>query len=409
MVPKATLGRTTPAIPKPFSVEVTDDALADLRSRLASTRWPPDQPESAWKYGVNSNYIKDLADYWQNKFSWRDSEKKINAVRQFTLPVNGIDLHFSHSISERPNAIPLLYVHGWPGSYLEVLKLLPLLTGEGRQSQLEQYFHVVAPSLPGFGFSSAPARPKFGLQEIAKTLDSLMLQLGYSSYVAHGTDWGAMVIKVLAAKHSASCRAVHGPAMVVPKFSNPRHLAQLANMVVPGLSKRPLFLTAVEMKGLRTTLNYLLRGCGYFLQQGTNPQTLGYGLTDSPVGLLAWIVDKYYRWTDCKGDLDSVISRDELLTIVSLYWFTNSMNSSMRLYYEFFNTDGMLKMLTLKGKVPMGGIVFPKDIILCPQAWAEAWLDVKQWSVFPDGGHFPALERPHILAHDMAKFFAVWH
>jgi pimeloyl-ACP methyl ester carboxylesterase len=374
---------------KPFTIHVPDAVLADLRDRLGRVRWPDEIPGSGWSYGSDLATVKALVAYWRDGFDWRAQEAALNAWPQFTTPLAGIDVHFVHAGGVGPNPMPLLISHGWPGSIVEFQALLPRLTDPAKfGGDPRDAFTVVAPSLPGYAFSFSPNQPRFGLTAIADVFASLMTDvLGYRRFAAHGGDWGSFVTTCLGAFHPDKVAGIHltllaagrdGTAGTPPSEDEQRYLDQLR------LWER--------------------EETGYQWIQGTKPQTLAYGLTDSPVGLLAWILEKFRTWTDCGGDVFSRISRDTLLTNVTIYWATGAINSSFWPYYWRRHERWPLGR-DRRVAVPTGYAAFPKEILHVPRAWGERVYDIRRWTVMKAGGHFAALEEPAALAADIVEFF----
>ncbi|KAL3146131.1 hypothetical protein ABBQ38_015475 [Trebouxia sp. C0009 RCD-2024] len=317
------------------------------------------------------------------------------------MPVNSVDVHFLHERSPYEQAIPLILIHGWPGSFLEFTELIPKLVNPGVG---QQAFHVIAPSIPGFAFSSAPKQKGFGLKEIAKTFNQLMLELGYTTYIAQGGDWGAMLSKALGLFHSDHCKGIHVNMVVAPPTPyNPRHMLQMANAILPYADRFPIFVTAQEISWLNDTFQFQKSDTGYMKQQSTKPDTLGYALNDSPAGLLAWILEKFWKWSD--GGL-LPYSKDFLITNACLYWLTGNVSSSLRIYYEAANTGDITDILLKQYcKVPTGVAVFPKEIAKVPKNWVCSMYNLQHWTVFDRGGHFAAKEVPELLAKDVQDFF----
>ncbi|DBA80470.1 hypothetical protein WJX79_005612 [Trebouxia sp. C0005] len=392
--------------PRPFRIGITQDDQRDLQNRLQRARLPDEQEGVAWEQGTSKAYLQDLLAYWCGGYDWPKQEAWLNShFRQFKLRVGEIDLHYVHHPCDNPDAIPLLMIHGWPGSFMDYHKLIPKLQQKG---SLRRSYHIVVPSLPGYGFSSAPSRPGFGAAEIASTLNRLMLALGYNHYVAQGGDWGTLISFLLGTRHSDHCKAIHTLARAFPKLRHPWHVAQLLNHRLPILNKMPITLTQSELKGLNKLDQLQRHEYGYRHIQGTKPQTLGYGLSDSPIGLAAWIVEKFKTWSDCQGDVERRFSKDELLTNICIYWFTSSITSSMRLYYE--SGVEWPNFMQQYCKVPTAIAKFPADIFsLMPRAWIEQTWNVQQYTEMQAGGHFPALEEPDLLVEDMDKFFGQVH
>jgi pimeloyl-ACP methyl ester carboxylesterase len=366
---------------KPFSLHVDDVAIADLQARLAKTRWPDEPPLEAWSTGTSTTYAKDIAAYWQAGFDWRAWEAKLNAFRQFTVPIGGIDLHFIHEPGRGPDPIPLLISHGWPGSVFEFYKLIPLLT---------EHFTVVAPSLPGYTLSFKPGQKRFAVEGIAEVFAALMTDvLGYRRFGVQGGDWGAFIASVLGHRHAEHVLGLHLNMLAVR-----RDPAMLANP------------TALEQVYLGQLTKFLREETGYQWIQGTRPQTLAFGLTDSPAGLAAWLLEKFHAWTDCDGNPENALSRDEMLANISLYWFTGAIGASFWPYYARMHGPWPIPEGATIG-VPTGYAEFPREILRPPRSLAEkTYTNITRWSVMPKGGHFAALEQPQALAREIHAFFA---
>jgi pimeloyl-ACP methyl ester carboxylesterase len=363
-------------IPQPYRLAVADAALADLKERLARTRWPDEPPLEPWSTGTSLAYLKNLVRYWGEGFDWRAAEAKLNAFPQFTVPVKGIDLHFIHAPGKRSDAMPLLLSHGWPGSVFEFLKLIPLL---------QENFTVVAPSLPGYGLSFKPGQARFGSEDMAEAFAELMTDvLGYQRFGCQGGDWGASISTVLGHRYPERIIGIHLNLLVVRRD--------------PKLTEDKTYLKQ---------LNHFLREeTGYQAIQRTKPQTLAYGLSDSPAGLAAWIVEKFRTWSDCGGIPENAISRDEMLANIALYWFTGAIGSSFWPYYARQHAGWPIPEGGTIG-VPTGYAEFPKEILIPPRSLAEkTYTDIRRWTVLPRGGHFAALEQPEALAHEVREFFA---
>jgi microsomal epoxide hydrolase len=363
-------------LPRPFRLAIPDAALTDLKERLARTRWPDEPPLEAWSTGTGLSYMKGLVDYWRAGFDWRAAEARLNAFPQFVARVKGIDLHFIHAPGKRPGAMPLLLSHGWPGTVFEFLRLIALL---------QEDFTVVAPSLPGYGLSFTAGQPRFGTEDMAEAFAELMTDvLGYARFGCQGGDWGASISTVLGHRYPERVMGIHLNLLVVRRD--------------PKLSADPIYTAQ---------LNHFLREeTGYQAIQGTKPQTLAYGLTDSPAGLAAWIVEKFRTWSDCGGNPENAISRDEMLANIALYWFTGAIGSSFWPYYARLHSGWPIPEGGTIG-VPTGYAEFPKEILIPPRALAEkTYTDIRRWTVMPRGGHFAALEQPEALAQDVRAFFA---
>jgi pimeloyl-ACP methyl ester carboxylesterase len=371
----------TAAAPKPFSLHVPDAQIADLRERLARTRWPDEPPQEPWSTGTSVAYLKSLTEHWRTAFDWRQWEARLNGLRQFTVPIRGIDLHFIHAPGRCANPMPLLLSHGWPGSVLEFHKLIPLLT---------EQFTVIAPSLPGYTLSFKPGQPRFGSVEIADLFAELMRDvLGYPRFAAQGGDWGAFISSVLGHRYPERIIGIHLNLLAVRRDG-----------------KLPASPTPQEKAFLGELGHFLKEETGYQWIQGTKPQTLAFGLTDSPAGLAAWIVEKFRTWTDCGGNPENAVSRDEMLANISLYWFTGAIGSSFWPYYARMHAAWPIPEGETV-KVPMGYAEFPKEILRPPRSLAErTYADIRRWSVMQRGGHFAALEQPEALAREMREFFA---
>ena len=367
-----------PPEPKPFQVQIPASAITDLRERLARTRFPDEPPLEPWSTGTSLAYLKELLAYWQSDFDWRAQEVRLNRFRQYTLPMRGIDLHFLHEPGRGPDPMPLLLMHGWPGSIVEFLRIIPMLT---------ERFTVVAPSLPGYTLSFRAGQPRFGTEEIADTFAELMTQLGYERFAAQGGDWGAFIASRLGYAHPDRLIGIH------------------LNLLAVRRDPRAGSSSAEEALYLQQLAEWLKEETGYQWIQGTRPQTLAYGLTDSPAGLAAWIAEKFQRWSDCGGVIENAVSRDDLLANISLYWFTGAIGSSFWPYHARLHRPWPVP----EGKtvdVPTGYAEFPKEIVRPPRSLAERlYTDIRRWSVMPKGGHFAALEQPEALAREIAEFF----
>ena len=371
-----------------FNIHVTDAELDDLHERLARTRFPDQLDGAGWDYGTELRYLQELCAYWRDDFDWRKQEAALNAFDHFRTDINGLGIHYIHQRSKVPDALPLLITHGWPGSIFEFHKVLgPLTDPEAHGGNPADAFHVVAPSMPGYGFSDAPRAPGFAIEQVAETNAALMAKLGYDRYGAQGGDWGA-------------------PATAWVGFKAPEHVCGLhMNMVLarPPKDDRPE-LSEEESRRLDDARRFQKEETGYQRIQGTKPQTLGYGLTDSPTGLAAWITEKFRTWSDCNGDIESRFTKDELLTNIMIYWINGNITSSTRLYYESFRL-GHFGPPHDYVDVPTAFAVFPKELTRLPRSWAERSFNVARWTEMPRGGHFAALEEPQLLANDIREFF----
>jgi pimeloyl-ACP methyl ester carboxylesterase len=375
--------------PRPFTLHVPDEVLADLRARLDRVRWPDEVPGGGWRYGTDLAYLKELHAYWRDKYDWRRHEAGLNRLRQFTLPLGGIDVHFLHEPGVGPRPLPLLLCHGWPGSIVEFQGLIPLLTDPARSGgDPADAFTVVAPSLPGYTLSLRPNQPRFGVVEIADLFAALMADgLGYRRFGAQGGDWGGFIASRLGFAHPNRVVGIHLNLLAVRR--------DLAPPASPSPEEAAFFEELRHWQREET---------GYQWIQGTKPQTLAYGLTDSPVGLAAWIVEKFRTWSDCGGDVERRFSKDVLLTNVMLYWVTGAINSSFWPYYDRFHRDWPIPD-GQRIPVPAGYAEFPREILHPPRSLAERMYDIRRWTRMPAGGHFAALEEPAALAAEIRAFF----
>lgn len=371
---------------KPFRIAVGDDVLVDLKDRLRRTRWPEAELVDDWSQGAPLDWIQDICRYWAERYDWRQRETGLNRFAQFKTEIDGVDVHFIHMRSPRADALPLIITHGWPGSIVEFHKVIePLVDPAAHGGDAADAFHVICPSLPGFGFSSKPDTTGWGVDRIASTWVKLMARLGYARYGAQGGDWGSAVTSSLGAQDPEHCAGIH---------------ITLAMGSRPKVDGQP---TVEEARALKGAEYYAEWDSGYSKQQSTRPQTLGYGLTDSPAGQAAWILEKFWAWTDCNGHPENVLGRDELLDNVMLYWVTATAASSARLYWESF---GPKRRSTQAITVPTGVAVFPREIVTPVRRWMEErYTDIRHWSEMPKGGHFAAFEQPALFIHDVRAFF----
>jgi pimeloyl-ACP methyl ester carboxylesterase len=372
-----------------FMLRVPDEVLDDLRARLARVRWPDEPPLEPWATGTSVAYLKGLVDYWRAGFDWRAQEARLNALRQFKVPLGGIELHFIHEQGRGPAPMPLLLSHGWPGSVIEFLQLIPMLTDPARHGgDPRDAFTVVAPSLPGYTLSFTPGQRRFKVEEIADVFAELMTGvLGYDRFGAQGGDWGSFVTSRLAYAHAGRMIGIH--LNLVPVRRDPKMLSDP---------------TPDEKIYLEQLAHFLKEETGYQWIQGTRPQTLAFALADSPVGLAAWLVEKFRAWTDCGGDPEQAISRDDMLANITLYWATGAIGSSFWPYYARMHGPWPIPEGAIT--VPTGYVEFPKEILRPPRSVAErVYSDIRRWTVTEKGGHFAALEQPQRLAHEIREFF----
>jgi pimeloyl-ACP methyl ester carboxylesterase len=376
---------------EPFRIAVPDAVLTDLHERLARTRFPDEIPDSGWTYGTNLAYLRELVAYWRERYDWRAEETRLNRCQQFRARVGDLRIHFIHERGAGPQPFPLVITHGWPGSVAEFTKILGPLTDPARHGgDPADAFDVVAPSMPGYGFSDHPTTPGMEPERIAALWAELMAGLGYARFGAQGGDWGAMVTTYLGLCHADRVAGIHlNMVVAVPEDRN--------NPDLTGV-------TPEELGGLMEMQQWLKEETGYQSIQGTKPQTLAYALNDSPAGLAAWIVEKFRSWSDCDGDVERRFTKDELLTDVMLYWVPEAANASCRLYYEAVHAD-KFPPTGFRVEVPTGCAIFPKEIIKPPRVWAERAFNVQRWTRLPRGGHFAAMEEPELLVEEIRAFF----
>jgi pimeloyl-ACP methyl ester carboxylesterase len=369
---------------RPFRIDVPDQVLDDLRRRLEQTRWPEQELVDDWSQGAPLSWIQDMCHYWQSGYDWRARESRLNRFDQFITEIDGLDIHFIHQRSPHPEARPLVITHGWPGSFVEFHKVIePLADPTEHGGEATDAFHVICPTLPGFGFSGKPDEPGWGVDRIATAWATLMARLGYDQYFAQGGDWGSAVTRSLGAQDGDHCAAIH---------------ITLAMGTRRSTDGDP---TAEEQRAIDGAEYYQRWDSGYSKQQATRPQTLGYGLADSPSGQAAWILEKFWAWTDCDGHPENVLTRDELLDNVMLYWATNSATSSARIYWESFGKPRAVDLA-----VPVGVAVYPKEIVPPVRSWMAAdYPNIVHWSEQPRGGHFAAFEQPELFVADVRTCF----
>jgi pimeloyl-ACP methyl ester carboxylesterase len=380
----------------PFRIAVPDEDLDDLRRRLARTRWPEPECVDDWSQGIPLDYTRELAAYWADGYDWRAREALLNRFDQFTTDIDGLDIHFIHQRSPHDDAFPLIITHGWPGSIVEFHKVIePLTDPTAHGGRAEDAFHVVCPSLPGYGFSGKPTRTGWGIGKVAEAWETLMTRLGYDRYGAQGGDWGGAVTTTIGRNAGDNHRSRDGGDInhCVGIHLNMPIAFPPAGMTTP---------TPEEQAALESMEQYQKWDSGYSKQQSTRPQTLGYGLVDSPAGQLAWIVEKFWSWMDCDGHPENVLTKDELIDNVMMYWATASAASSARMYWESFTFFGEFGRVEL----PTGIAAFPKEIFRAPRHWCEAMYNVTQFTTMPRGGHFAAFEQPELFVDDVRTFFA---
>ncbi len=372
-------------MPERFTISVPDETLADLRRRLTNTRWPEPETVDDWSQGIPLAYVQDVCAYWADGYDWRTREAALNRFDQYTTEVNGLDIHYIHVKSPEPNALPLLITHGWPGSVVEFHKVIePLSNPAAHGGDPATAFDVICPSLPGYGFSGKPTETGWGVAKVAETWVALMAQLGYDRFGAQGGDWGAAVTTAVGGIESSGCIGIH------------------VNMPLgrPAPGDEPE--NEEQAQAIEALAYYQEWDSGYSKQQATRPQTLGYGLTDSPAGQAAWILEKFYAWTDCDGHPENALNRDEMLDNIMLYWLNASATSSARLYWESFG-----KFRPSPTIVPAGVAAFPKEILKSSPRWcAGVYPNLTHWNDMARGGHFAAFEQPELFVEDVRTFFA---
>jgi pimeloyl-ACP methyl ester carboxylesterase len=367
-----------------FRIHIGDDVLDDLRSRLERTRFPDSIDGTGWEYGIPVDYLHELVDSWRNEFDWRAQEARLNEFAQFRTTIDDQRIHFIHARSPHPGAFPLLLTHGWPGSVVEFLDVIPRLTNpESYGGNAADAFHVIAPSLPGYGFSEPPRTRGWDVVRIAHAFRELLQRLGYARYGAQGGDWGAQVATRIGVLDPEHCAAIH------------------LNMPIADRPAEPIELTDTEKADLAAMAHFSREESGYAIEQGTKPQTIGAALNDSPAGLLAWIVEKFCTWSDCDGHPENTFTRDQLLTNATVYWATQTITSSARLYRETRISRETQEYVA----VPTGVARYPKEVLRYPRSWVEQRYNVTHWADMPRGGHFAAMEQPELFTDDVRSFF----
>lgn len=368
-----------------FEIRVEDAVLEDLRTRLALTRFPDHIDGTTWEYGIPVDYIRELVKYWRETYDWRAQEASLNELEHFRTLVDGQSIHFVHARSEQKDAFPLLLTHGWPGSVVEFLDVIPRLVAPAAHGgRASDAFHVIAPSLPGYGFSEPTRTRGWDSGRIARAFSELMRRLGYTRYGAQGGDWGAQVATRIGALDPEHCAAIH------------------VNMPIAAPPTEPVPLSDLDTADLGAMRQFQREEAGYAVEQATKPQTLGVALNDSPAGLLAWIVEKFRTWSDCDGDPEKIFTRDQLVTNVMMYWVTQTITSSARLYWENQHADSKTPEYV---EVPTGVARYPKEVVRFPRPWIERSYNVTHWVEMPRGGHFAAMEQPDLFVADLQNFF----
>ncbi len=375
-----------PADIRPFSLEIPQSDLDDLKQRLKNTRWPDKETPDDWTQGIPLAYTQELVAYWANQYDWRRCEAMLNKYDQFLTELDGVDVHFLHVTSKHENATPLIMTHGWPGSIVEFHKVIaPLTDPTAHGGTADDAFHLVLPTMVGYGFSGKPTSTGYGVEKMADAWAELMTRLGYDRFGAQGGDWGSAITSHLGARHPDRCIGIH------------------VNMVSAAPTEEVLtHPTESEQEGLARFQHYQDWDSGYAKQQSTRPQTVGYGLTDSPAGQCAWIVEKFWAWMDCDGHPENVLTKDELLDNVMMYWLTATAASSGRLYWESLTSFAGGKI-----DVPTGCSIFPKEIMGTSKRWAGTrYSNIQFWNEHAKGGHFAAFEQPDAFVSDVRAFFS---
>jgi epoxide hydrolase len=372
---------------EPFEIRVDDSVLEDLHDRLSRTRFPDQLPGSRWEYGMPIEYLRELVGYWRDQYDWRTEEARLNQFDHFRTTIDGQSIHFLHARSGQPDAFPLLLTHGWPGSFVEFLEVIPRLAEPGSfGGDPTDAFDVVVPSLPGYGFSGPTRSTGWDEERIARAFAELMRRLGYSRYGAQGGDWGAQVSTRIALLDAEHCAGLH------------------LNMPIGAQPTEAGPLTDDEQADLAAMRRFVKEESAYANEQGTKPQTVGAALNDTPAGLLGWIVEKFRAWSDCDGDPENCFTRDQLLTNVMVYWVTETAASSARLYWESrrgAQASGALPFVD----VPTGVARYPKEVLRWPRSWVESQYRVVHWAAMDKGGHFAAMEQPELFVDDVRRFF----
>ncbi|MDF2926926.1 MAG: putative epoxide hydrolase [Paenibacillaceae bacterium] len=377
---------------EPFHIHVSDEILDDLQYRLHHTRWPEQLEDQGWERGTELSFLKSLVAYWRDHYDWRAQEAWLNLFSQFRCNIEGIDVHFVHERGKGPNPLPIILTHGWPDSYLRYQKIIPLLTDPANHGgDPGDSFDVIVPSLPGFGFSGRANRPGVNNEYVSGIWAQLMTkELGYPKFAAAGGDMGSGVTRYLAANHPELLTGIHLTDIGI--------LRELLN------SPDQTSLTEEELRYKKSAAKWISDEGGYMSIQSTRPQTLAYGLSDSPAGVAAWLVEKFRAWSGCGGDLFRCFSKDELLTHIMIYWVTNTIGSSAHMYYDNSHSLPPLGYI----QVPTGVALFSQDVLLPPRQWAERNLNITRWTSLPRGGHFAAMEEPELLADELRSFFKAY-
>ena len=370
---------------RPFQIETTEAEIQDLKTRLGMTRWPDRETPADWSQGIPLGYMKEIRDYWMNEYNWPERLARLNQWPGYVTALDGLDIHFLHIRSAEADAMPLLITHGWPGSIVEFQKVIgPLTDPVAHGGKATDAFHLVLPTLPGFGYSGKPEQPGWNIARIAAAWDELMTRLGYDEYLAQGGDWGAIVTAAIGVQNLGHCRGIHMNMPIAPP--DPETMNDLSDL---------------EQEALRAMQFYQEHDSGYSKQQSTRPQTLGYGLADSPIGQAAWILEKFYQWMDCNGHPENIASRDELIDNVMMYWLPDAGASSARIYWESFGSTGAEPI-----SIPVGCSIFPKEIFKTSERWARRrFSNLIHFEVLDKGGHFAAFEQPEAYVDQVRRCF----
>ncbi|WNG38418.1 epoxide hydrolase [Archangium violaceum] len=377
-----------------FTVSIPDHILEDLRQRLARTRWPGDFANDDWTYGTQQKYLVELVRYWEKGFDWRAQERAINAFTHYRTRLDGIPIHFIHERGQGPRPMPLILTHGWPWTFWDMNKLIrPLTHPTEFGGSPEDAFDVVVPSVPGYGFSTPLTKTGVSFMETADLWVQLMEGLGYSRFASHGSDIGAFVSAQLGHKYADRIIGIH------TTFPLPLNACTDGHPL-------PSEYGPDEQEALQRTQHFMREGTGYVGIQNTRPQTLAYGMHDSPVGMCAWLLDKRKTWSDCNGDVEKVFTKDELLTVMTLYWATESFGTAARFYYANAHQRWQPShSRTPVVEAPTGVVIMPKDVVQMPRRWVEQYYNVQRWTNAPSGGHFASVEKPNLLLEDIRAFF----
>ncbi len=380
---------------QPYRIDVADSILTDLGKRLENTRWASQIAGSGWDGGMDAGYLRELCEYWKERYNWRSEEQNLNRLAHYRTEIDDVGIHFVYERGKGPAPFPLILTHGYPDSFYRFVKLVPLLTDPAAfGGSAEDAFDVVIPDIPGYGFSDKPHKTgsTFAVSDLWARL--MTERLSYERFGAHGGDWGSTITEQLAKQHSGSVVAIH-----------------LTDVPFGHLLRKPDDPSPVEQEFFKNNEEWLQKEGAYALIQSTKPQSLAPGLNDSPAGLAAWIVEKFRAWSDCGGDVESRFTKDELLTNVMIYWVTQSIGTSFLTYFDYANAGAMtwmkqeLKNWTGSKAVPAAFSLFPADIGRPPREWAERFFNVQRWNEIPRGGHFAAMEEPELLAADLRDWF----